>query len=168
MPNEVLLKQGTPKVWKASGGDHALTLTSLADDAAREGVKGDLGATFGRLVLVTLEVKMAVAPVAGNIVEVHLGWSTNDTAGSDNPAGLTGADAAYKAAEEDEWKVQATWGMNLILTADGSSVKQLQSQIVPALARYPCPLIVNKAGQALSSTAGDHILTMTPIIDEIQ
>ena len=53
MANEVLLKSGTPKAWAdttdyaGDGGTrtHQIDLTSLADGAARQGAKADLGAT---------------------------------------------------------------------------------------------------------------------------
>lgn len=39
---------GTAKTWINTGGTAALTLTSLANAAGREGVSIDLGATFAR------------------------------------------------------------------------------------------------------------------------
>ena len=114
MANEVLVKDGTPKVW-ADTTDYSSTgsgftrtdqidLTSLANGAARQGAKGDLGATRAARYSVTVGIEFDVAPTAGVEVEVYWSSSFSATAGTGNAGGASGADAAWQAGSEDEFK----------------------------------------------------------------
>ncbi len=165
MSNEILVKQGSDKVWKNSGGDYAITLASVADGAARQGAKGDLGATFASRYAVTLQINLDSAPTAGNVIELY--WA----ASHDNatfPGGADGTDAAYKAAEEDERKKQLTLIGCLVVTADADAVVQTQVFVFSPPARYGCPVVINKSGQAFEGDDDSHQLTLTPLIDEAQ
>lgn len=165
MSNEVLVKQGTSKVWKKTGGDYAITLASLANDAGRCGVKGDLGATFAPRYEVTLELNMDVAPTAGNVIELY--WAASHD-GSTFPGGASGTDAVYKPGEEDEWKKQLLLIGCLVVTNDAEAVVQTQVFVFSPPARYGCPVVVNKTGQALDESDASHKITFTPLIDEVQ
>ncbi len=165
MANEVLLKQGASKTWKQSGGDYAITLASLADGAARCGEKADLGATFAARYAVTAELSLDVAPTAGNVIELYWAASHDNTT---FPGGATGADAAYKAGEEDEWKQQLLLIGCLLVTNDAEAVVQTQVFVLSPPTRYGCPVVVNKTGQALDESSTSHQITITPLIDEVQ
>lgn len=163
---DIVVKTGTAKVWKNSGGDAAITLTSVASNAARQGAKLDLGATFAARYAAYLDIEMTTAPTAGERIELWLAWSNDATAGNFNPGGASGADAAYKAGEEDEWKKQLDFGGALILTNDTNGTIQRQLVgIVEAKTRYVSPIVVNKGGVALHSTAGNHAITLVPMTD---
>lgn len=165
MGNEILIKQGTDKVWKAGGGDYAITLASLADGAGRCGVQADLGPAFPVRYAVTLEVNLDVAPAAGKTVELY--WAASYD-GSTFPGGATGTDAAYKAGEEDEWKKQLMLIGALVVTSDAETVVQTQAFVFSPPTRYGCPVVVNKTGQALEGNDNSHRITFTPLIDEVQ
>lgn len=165
MANEILVKQGTDIVWKAAAGDYAITLASIAADAGRCGVKGDLGAAFAARYAVTVEINMDVAPTAGGCIEIYWAASYDNTT---FPGGATGTDAAYKAGEEDEWKKQLQLIGCLIVTNDADTVVQTQVFVFSPPARYGCPVIVNKADQAFEGDDDSHQITLTPLIDELQ
>lgn len=171
MSHEVLVKQGTDIVWKNSGGEYAITLASLADDAGRCGVKGDLAknaAVAGRFAArwaVTAEFNMDVAPTAGEVIELYWAPSYDNTT---FPGGATGTDAAYKAAEVDEWKKQLLLIGCVVLTADADTVVQTQVFVFAPPTRYGCPVVINKGGQALEGDDDSHQITFTPLEDEVQ
>jgi hypothetical protein len=165
MAREILIKQGTSKTWKASGGDKTITLAGLANGAGRCGQTIDLGATFAREYLLTVEINLDTAPTAGETIEVHWAPSHDNTT---FPGGATGTDAAYKAGEEDEWKTQLMLLGAVVVTADADSVVQTQGFIFSPPARYGCPVILNKSGVAFEGDNDDHQLTLTPIVDELQ
>lgn len=168
MANEVLIKTGTAKVWKASAGDYALSLASLANNAARQGAKGDLGVTRARRWNVLVEIQMEVAPTAGNLIELFWSSSPSATAATQNTGGASGSDAAYKAGEEDEWKKQLAFIGALVVTADDeTSFTQTMEFVFEPTHRYGMPVVVNKSGQALDD-AFAHAITLTPIPDEVQ
>ena len=156
-----LLTTGTPLSWKNTGGDAVITLTSLANAAARQGAKLSLGAFWDQVWDVLFTSSVAVSAVAGNLIEIWWASSTSATAGTDNPGSTTGADAAL--ATPAEYKFQLLFVGGLYLTAAATTGIQRQKFTLRPPARYGMPVIVNSSGQALGGTAGDHEFRMTPI-----
>ena len=159
MANEVLIKTGTPVVWADSTDysstnsgltrTHQLLLENLANGAARQGAKADLGATRSRRYTVRVGFEFNSAPTAGLLVEVWWSSSFSATAGTGNTGGTSGTDSAYKAAEEDEWKQQLIAMGSLVATADGNTTPQYQDiGTFEAPDRYGMPVVVNKSGVA--------------------
>lgn len=164
LPDYIGLVKGTSITWAASGGDKTLTLTSLTNNSAREGAKsGSLDdATFGMPHVLDVRLESAVGSAAtdGLYLELYFGESDNATAGDDNPANLTGADAAL--SNPDELKHQAyVVGHLRFSNARGTNVQKQRMTYEP-VCPYIIPLVVNKSGQTLSGTAGNHKLVVTP------
>ena len=179
MANEILVKSGTPVVWAdatdyaGDGGTrtHQIDLTSLADAAARQGAKADLGATRAQRFAVTLCVEMAVAPVSKTTVALYWAASPHATAATMNPGGCSGADAAYTGTAGDSMDdslMQLIFIGNLILTADATTVLQSQTFILFPPHRYGMPVVDNNGGQAMHSDAVECFVSLTPLIDEVQ
>lgn len=147
--------------WQASGGDYALTLTSLANGAGRMGEKIDLGQgddTFPGLLAFYLVTKFALAPTAANALELY--WAPS----YDNatfPGHVTGADAALPATVADN-KAQLDFLGTLSATADTNAQAQLMGVHTPVV-RYGAPVLVNAAGVALSGSSEDHTLVAVRI-----
>lgn len=171
MANEILIKTGTPIIWKAAGGDYAITLTGIAINAARQGVKGDLGATRAARWSVLLETNMDVAVTAGDIIEVWWSSSPSAVAATQNTGACSGTDAAYTGSaggSVDETKYQLQHIGGLVLTPDADAVTQIQEFVFFPLHRYGMPVLVNKADQALEGDDDAHRITLTPVVDEVQ
>lgn len=154
---------GTAKTWKNTAGDFALTLTSLANGSARQGDKGNfIDATFGNPAYLRVYFQTAVASAATNglQVELYAGESTNATAATDNPAGLTGADGAFASPDELKLQLFLVGGLNLS-NATGTAVQDQVFIYFPS-SPYWVPVVVNKSGQALTGTAANHFITSTP------
>lgn len=178
MPNEILQKTGTPLVW-ANGSDysptnsgfsrtHQLDLTSLANNAARQGTKADLGATRARQFAVVAGLQVNAAATAGTVIEIWWSSSTSGNAGTGNTGGAGGSDAAYKTAKEDEWKQQLQYLGALVLTNDGGINVQYQCVgYFTAPDRYGMPVIVNKSGQALKNSGVEQFVALVPLVDEV-
>lgn len=171
MANEILVKSGTAIIWKASGGNYVITLASIAVDAARQGAKGDLGATRAARFAFTVEINMNVAPTAGDVIEFYWSSSPSGTAATQNDGAASGSDAAYTGSaggSVDETKVQMIWAGNLVLTPDADGVVQQSTFVFSPPQRYGMPVVVNKADQILEGDDDSHRITLTPIIDEVQ
>lgn len=158
------LVAGTAVTWASTGGDKVLTLTSLTNNSAREGDKSAtwVDGTKGlpELIDVRLESAVGSAATAGLEIELYVGESDSATAGTANPGNLTGADAGL--SNPDELKVQLVFVGSLVLSnARGTNVQKQRFRFRPVCA-YSVPLVVNKSGQTLSATAGNHTLVMTP------
>lgn len=169
LPDYSGLNIGTAITWVNSGGDKVLTLTSLGNDAAREGDKSAtlVDGTKGMPELLEIRFESAVGSSAtnGKEIEVWIGESTSATAGTDNPGNLTGADAAL--SNPDELKLQCYFAGSLVLSNARTTSVQKQRMIYRPTCPYIIPLIVNKSGQTLSGTAGNHKLVITPFYRQI-
>ena len=171
MANEILVKSGTPIVWKAAGGDYAITLAGIAVNAARQGAKGDLGAIRAARWSVQLFTNMDVAPSPGDVIELWWSASSSAVAGTDNTGAASGADAAYTGSAGgtvDETKYQMDKIGDLVLTPDADAVTQSRQFVFFPLVRYGMPVVVVKADQALEGDDDVHRIVFTPIVDEIQ
>lgn len=179
MANEILTKSGTPLVWAdvtdyaGDGGSrtHQIDLTGLADAAARQGAKADLGATRAKRFGVILCAEMAIAPVAGEVIGLYWAASPHATAGTMNPGGASGADAAYTGTTGgslDESLPQLQQIGNLILTPDADPVLQIQNFTLFPLHRYGFPIVDNNGGQAFHGDAIEMFVALYPLIDEVQ
>jgi hypothetical protein len=154
---------GTAKTWKSTGGDYAITLTSLSNGSGREGVKGDfLDGTKGSPAFLEIRFESSVGSAAtnGNQIELYFGESDSATAGTNNPGNLTGADAGLSNPDELKLQLNLVGGINLS-NARGTAIQKQRFVYYPAQ-RYLVPLVVNKSGQTLGGTAGDHQIVVTP------
>lgn len=162
MPSYPTLFAGTPITWKSSGGTYAFAPTSLADQAAWEGDKGDLyNATYGLPAVLECFVTSSVGTTVasdGKEIQFYFSQSQNATAGSDNPGGLTGASSSRGAT----LRYQITYAGQLpFLTGLTTGIQRAQFTFYPKT-RYLIPYVFNNSGKTLGATAGDHTLTVTP------
>lgn len=169
LPDYADLEAGTAVEWSTTGGK-LITLTSLANGAAREGAKSAtwVDGTKGMPELLEVRFESAVASAAttGNEAELFFGESDSATAGTNNPGGLTGADAAW--ANPDEKKGMLNFVMGLPFSnAYGTAVHSKRGVYYPTQP-YIIPVVVDKTGQALSATAGNHKIIVTPFYRRIK
>lgn len=163
-----LIKTGTIIRWEAAGGEYAMTMTGILANAARQGAKGDLGATRAARWSCLVEINMDVAPTAGNMIEFWWSSSPSAVAGTQNTGAASGADAAYTgsaAGTVDETKYQLQFIGALNLTPDADATIQIQEFVFFPLQRYGMPVLVNKADQRLEQDDDAHRITLTPVVD---
>lgn len=181
MPTEILVKSGTPIVW-AHGTDwgtgahgfgeetYEMDMTGLATTKARQGVKGDFGATRAASYAAKLGIEFGtVAPAAGTTVDVYLSGSHSATAATGNDGGASGADGAYQDGSESEWLTQCIHIGSLTATADAAGTVQIQTigRFAPPT-RYGSPIVRNATGVAFDTDATNIFLACIPIVDEAQ
>lgn len=160
MANELLVKQGADVTWSSGGATEVITLTSLADGDGRMGEEHDFTATFAARVRISMELDFNAAPTAGLLVDLY--WSSSHD-GTDYDGECTGADAAYN--DENDMK-RLHWIGSLVCTNDTDEQRQSWVFFLPA--RYGLPVVSNQSGQVLTNVGTDQIITVTPLIDEIQ
>lgn len=176
------LAQGTPIIWAhgddfnpagasslGTTEDYELDLTALADGAARQGEKGDLGATRPAMYAAFLRWETNSAPTAGTRVDVYWAASVSATAANDNPGGTSGADGAWPGdSNEDEWALQLMPIGSLVLTNDATTIQI--ACINPAFhppTRYGMPVVDNNSGQAAAADAVEMAFYLVPITEAI-
>lgn len=167
LPDFVKFEVGTSKTWKSSGGDYAITLTSVSNNNGRQGAKGDLGANRARIWEVLFTSSVGSAATAGN--EIELFWAASDsaTAGTNNPGNTYGTDNTYNTTP-DEYKLQLIYIGSLILSNNAGTAVQKQRFLFSPPCRYGMPVVVNKSGQTLGSTAADHSIVLTPVEEAVE
>ena len=160
MPHEVLQKVDTQINWGSVGGEtETMTLANLANGAVREGEEHDFGATHSLRWRLYYKVKFAVAPAAGEIVEIYMAWS-HDGALYDGLHG--GADGAGATTKLPNFHLVHTH----ICTNDGND--QWSGTVMFNQTEWGAPAVYNNSGQAFTNVAADHELILEPLIDEIQ
>jgi hypothetical protein len=180
MPSKIYVESETPVVWADStdysnpGGlarTHQLNMESVANGAARQGAKADLGNPRAARYSVLVGVEAgASAPTAGGEYEFWWSSSPDPDATDVNAGGASGSDGAYKAGEEDEWKRQLIYVGSLIVTNDGAGTVQRQcinTCFVPPT-QYGMPVFVNKSGQTVDTDATNMWFALVPLADEAQ
>jgi hypothetical protein len=157
------LVKGTPYVWKNTGGDKTLNLKNLGA-ASRQGDKSAslIDGTKGlpEILEFTLEAKFQVAPSAGLELQLYVGFSSSATAGTDNPAGLGGADAA--GPNSDVFPQLAFVGSLVTSNNLGTATQRVAGMVVPPAKEYVTPVVSNGTGQTTTNADGETVLTMTP------
>lgn len=174
--------QGTPIIWAdntdfnpagasslGTTENYQLDLTSLADGTARQGAKGDLGATRAAEYACFLRWETGTAPAAGTRVDVFWAASISATAANDNAGGTSGSDAAWPGdSNEDEWALQLMLVGSLVMTADGNTVQIgcVNPAFMPPT-RYGMPVIDNNSGQAHFADAVEAAFYMVPVTEAV-
>lgn len=161
---------GTVSTWKTpSGGTYAMTVDSLASGSIRQGIKsstliqtppnGGTNAVIPDFLLFYMTVTMASAPTAGGEFGLYLGFSDSSAAGTDNPAGLSGTDAAGPNVDT---LPQLVFAGSVIASANISGNVQFSYlSPVPPLNAYVSPVVYNNMSVAASSSAS-FTLSMAP------
>ncbi len=164
MANEVLVKPGTPITWQDSGGTCAITLQNLAFGAGRVGAQYDKGVGAQEAWFhVHFVVQFETAPAIGEVVELYL--LNHD--GTHIPGSVGSADAAVTVANK-----RNNLHCPLIVVSAEAATADLNYEAT-GLAylpmRYISPVVWNaSAGDNLQNTANISVVTLTPLVDEIQ
>ena len=157
------LVAGTPLVWTSSGGDKVLTFTSVVNTAGRAGDKSatlvDVTKGLPALLEIVVTTKVQSAPTKGLTVDCYVGFSSSATAGTDNPGGLSGADAALSNVDV---LPQLVFVGSVVMSNSLSTGAQTARFLVAPQDAYVIPVLVNNSGQTASATGTDTKVTITP------
>lgn len=189
MANEILLKTGTPQI---SFADHAtdfapaaansleqgtptdveLDLASVANNAARQSAKFDLGATRSARYNIIAALEFASSGLTnGTIVEFWIGWSPDATAANGNPGGLSGSDAAYAgySSNLDASVKHLDRVGTMIVTVQATGTVQISQcgMFVPR-ERYGILVVLQRSGASMHSDDVETHIVFDPITDESQ
>lgn len=170
LPDSALIQSGTEKTFKSSGGSADITMTSVANAAARQSTKCDFGATRARFYDVFAEVELAATPTAGNLIDLYLNPSSSATAGTDNLGGASGTDAAYAGYSSNlaASVPQLLYIGSLVCTTQATANVQkgyVGRVLVPQ--RYGSLIVVNNSGAAFHSSATNVVFRFVPVEDVV-
>lgn len=187
MPNEVLQKVGTQIVFADHAGDFApaaansleqgtptdvqLSLASVADTAARQSAKVDLGATRARSYAVKAAFELAATPTAGEVIELYWAASPDSVAANGNPGGCSGSDAAYTGYSSnlaDSVQQLELIGV-FVCTAQATPTIQIADcGVFSPSEQYGSLVVKDESGAAFHTDDVESHVVFNPIVDEVQ
>jgi len=169
MANEIHIETGTPV---------AVTMTSLnglitsATSGGAQSIKTDLTASRAETMLLRAQIAFTTAPAAGGFVSFYVGFSSISTAASGNPANLSGADAAWTGYANDIATAASHLqfvGIIAVSVTTSTTVLQVKDVgVFTPLDRYCMVVAVNSTSQPISTTTTVNVVTIIPLMDEIQ
>lgn len=147
-----------------------ITLASLADGAARESDKVDLGEHRARDYHVRAAFEIAASPTASDIVELYWAPSQHATAANGNPGGVTGSDAAYTGyGTLSEAIPQLIFIGAFVCSSDGTTTVQVaEVGTFSPPERYGTLIVKNESGAAFHSDDVESHVVFDPIVPEVQ
>jgi len=147
-----------------------LDLTDLADGAARESDKVDLGAERATEYNVRCAFEMAATPTVGDLIELYWAPSHHATAATGNPAGATGSDAAYTGYGTLADAVPQLQFIGVFVCDDATTTTVQVGEVgtFSPTERYGILIVKNESGAAFHSDAVEHHVVFDPIVSEIQ
>lgn len=151
--------------------DCQIIIESVANNAARQSAKVDLGANRAEWYAVKAALEFAATPTAGNTVELWWFPSHSATAGTGNAGGVSGSDSAYTgyssnlAASVLQGKLIGIF----ICTAQITTTVQIaECGVFAPTGRYGSLVVYNKSGAAMHSDSVEHNIVFDPIVTQIQ
>lgn len=180
LPDNILVQTGAAIVF-ADTTDHApgatasnnlgtrtdqIDLTGLADGAARQSDKVDLGATRAEEYEVIAALEIAATPTAGDVVEFWWAPSPSATAGQAEVGGVAGADGAYAGYSSNMAAsiLQLQFIGEFVCTAQATGTVQVArvGSFRPKH-RYGTLVVRNESGTAFHSDAVEMSVLLSPL-----
>ena len=156
---------------KATPTEAQLSLASVADAAARQSTKVDLGEVRSPLYKVRAAFELAATPVAGDIIELYWAPSPSGTAGVANAANVTGADAAYAgySANLAASVLQLDLIGVFVCTAQATGTVQVaECGLFSPSERYGSLVVKNESGAAFHSDDVECHVVLDPVFEQGQ
>jgi hypothetical protein len=151
--------------------DYEIELANVADGAARQSDKADLGENRALEYSVRAAFEFGATPSAGETVELYWAPSPSGTAGSANPGNVSGADAEYAgySSDLDASLKQMEFIGAFVATAQAAGTVQVGEVAVFAPSqRYGSLIVVNRSGAAFHSNDIESHVVFDPLILEQQ
>lgn len=146
-----------------------MEFTGLADNAAVNGTKFDLGANFARRYALWFAFEGAATPTTATPVNFRVSGSTNSTAANANAGYVDGVDGAYTGtpATLAEGLAQLEFVGALIASADAATTIQIQKVgVYVPTSRYGSLVCENLTGAAFHSDGIEMHAYLEPLMDE--
>lgn len=148
-----------------------ISMASVANAAARQSAKGDLGATRPLLYNVRMAVELAATPTAGNTIDLYWAPSQSSTAGTGNPGNVSGSDGAYSGYSSNLTATlpQLLFIGSFVCTAQATTTIQVGrvGTFMPT-ERYGSLVVVNNSGASIHSDDQEFLVVFDPIVPQGQ
>lgn len=171
MAGEIYQASETARTWSDAGttSDEDLDLGGLSATSARIGSYWDLGASPRADVY---EVEVFIdgfdsAPTIGDSIDVYISQSS-DASNFDGVPDSAPTDTADQALADTDAVANMTYVGSVLVKTTTAADNLLARFPVRLTSRYIAPCVVNNTAVALLSSSDAHIVTITPIPQQIQ
>jgi len=148
-----------------------LSLANVADAAARQSTKVDLGADRAPAYQVRAAFELAATPTAGDVIELYWAPSPSATAGTANAGAVSGADSAYAGYSSNlaASVKQLIWIGNFVCTAQATATVQVaEVGMFTPTERYGSLVVKNESNAAFFTDDVECHVVFDPIVPESQ
>lgn len=148
-----------------------LALAGVADGAGRQSAKVDLGENRATRYSVRAAFELAATPTAGDVIELYWAPSQHATAGTGNPANVTGSDAAYAgySANLAASVLQLQLIGVFVCTAQATGTVQVaEIGTFEPTERYGSLIVKNESNAAFHADDAETHVVFDPVVIEIQ
>lgn len=156
---------------KGTDTEVQLSLVDVADAAARQSVKVDLGGDRAQTYKVRAAFEMAATPTAGDVIELYWAPSSSSTAATGNAGGVSGSDAAYagySANLGDSVKQLDFIGVFVCTVQVTTTVQVAEIAFFSPSERYGSLIVKNESDTAFHSDDVECHVVFDPIVLEVQ
>ena len=168
LPDYARVTPGTAKTLKSAAGDAALTLTSVANGAARQSATLDLGASWAQRWRIDSDMEIAATPTTGTTIDFHASFNGVTGAGKANTSGSDAAYTGYSSNVDASVKQLPLIGVHVCTVQATATVQKANAGIFFPSGRYLNLVVVNRSGAALHSAATNMVVTLTPLDNVIE
>jgi hypothetical protein len=148
-----------------------LSLASVANAAFRQSVKFDFGENWAQEYQARGAFEIAATPSAGRTINCYLAYSQSPTAGSGNPANITGSDAAYTGYSSNGAAsvLQLHQISAFVVTGQATATVQvIEGWTFSPKGRYAVLVMQNDTGAAMFTDDVESHIVLNPVVTEVQ
>ena len=173
LPDYFKVGSGTTRQIRATGGDAAITLASLANGngttaGGRQSVTLDLGALWAQRWRIVTEFEFAATPTAGNTVNLFASWYTTTGAGLGNTSGTDAAYTGYSSNIDAATKQLEFLGAHICTAQATATVQRCFVGVFFPKSRYLNLVVDNRSGAAFHSTDTNQVIRLVPLEESIE
>jgi hypothetical protein len=132
-----------------------MTLKTLAAGQYWQATKLDIGPNLPQLLKIEVAAQMNAPPSANDAILVYIGWADAVTAGTGNPANLTGLDAAWTGYASGDGAVHQLQQIGSLPLDVSTAAQMNQAGVVIPSSQYPIVVVKNASAVAI----GDGVST---------
>lgn len=173
LPDFFKVSPGTAKTIKASGGDAAITVASLANGngtsaGGRQAATLDLGANWAQRWRMDVDREIAATPTAGNAINFFGSYGNATGAGRGNTSGSDAAYTGYSNNIDAAVKQLEFLGAHICTAQATTTVQKSMVGIIFPKGRYLNLVEDNRSGAAYHSTDTNQVITLTPLEESVE
>jgi len=173
LPDAFKVQEGTAKVIRASGGNAAITLASLANGngtstGGRQSASLDLGALWAQRWRLECNFELAATPTAGNAINLFGSWNGSTGAGEGNTSGSDASFTGYSNNIDAATKQLEFLGSHICTSQATTTQQRSFVGIIFPKGRWLNLVVDNRSGAAFHSTDTNQFITLTPLEETIE